>query len=628
MKTRFRSLLQTLLRSLAYRPSVTERRPWAVAAVCAAATLLLPVLTFPVYAQPSSDGRPRPWLDTGQPTAQRIEQLLREVLKGEWDWGGVVGAVNGGLDQAFTGLDWGKWYSQLPELVRAGEVSEALIDAHVRRILRMMFRLGMLDGRPEEGLSKEGLVDVEAHGAVAREIAEQGAVLLKNEGNLLPLDAASLESVAVIGRHAEEALTGGGGSSHVLPYYAVSPVEGIERRVGASVRVRSVDGSDVEQAAALARMDVAVVVVNDENEENEDRPHIDLPGDQNVLVEAVAEANPRTVVVLETGGAVTLPWLSRIDALLELWYPGQEGGSALAALLFGDVHPSGRLPLTFPKSLGQSCCHALPRCPHTEDEVYEYSEGLRVGYRWYDAENIEPLFPFGYGLSYTTFTFSDLRISPKPVNPDGAVTVSLQVENTGDRTGAAVSQVHLRFPEGVGKPPRSLVAARKVQLAPGERQRVTMTVPCRAFSYWHVEADTWDVAPGTYTLSGGVSSRDLPLSGVFEVQNAEGHQRIAVEAPEVASDGTSVTATVTLENTGDHPLTQLQAEFRTPHGWSAAPVADLPTRVEARDQVRLTYQIDIPEGAGPALYILAADARWEGVASGSVNKAASIRARE
>jgi len=288
--------------------------------------------------------------------------MLREVLEGELGFDGVVGSdyaatnsaigsVNGGLDQSFTGLDWGKWYRDLPTLVRQGQVSEALIDLHVRRILTMMFRLGMFGGR-----SPAVPVDVTGDGAFSRRAAEEGAVLLKNDRGLLPLDPASQRSVAVVGRFANVAMTGGGGSSHVDPYYSVSPVQGIEDRLGAGATVTTADGSDLTQAAALARdADVAVVIANDNEREGQDRANIDLPGNQNALIQAVQAANPHTIVVLNTGSPVTMPWIADVHALLEMWYPGEEDGNALAALLFGDVNPSGKLPVTFPVSLDQDC---------------------------------------------------------------------------------------------------------------------------------------------------------------------------------------------------------------------------------------------------------------------------------
>ncbi|MGH3319841.1 MAG: glycoside hydrolase family 3 C-terminal domain-containing protein [Streptosporangiaceae bacterium] len=566
--------------------------------------------------------------------------LLRETLKGEWGWRGVVGSdyaathsalgsVNGGLDQAFTGRDWGKWYSGLPALVRAGKVSEALIDQHVRRILRMMFRLGMFDGDRTGG----GPVDAGAHGAFARGVAAKGTVLLENDRGVLPLDAKEIGSVAVIGprEYAGQAMTGGGGSSHVKPYYTVSPVRGIRDRVGDGTRVTYAQaapgpGADIDRAVAASKAaDVAVVIVGYQESEGQDRQDIDLPDEQNALVDAVVKANPETVVVLNTGSAVAMPWISDVHALLEMWYPGEEDGNALAAILFGDVNPSGKLPVTFPVGLGQDCCHSPPRYPAASG-VYAYSEGLLVGYRWYDARHLRSLFPFGYGLSYTTFDFSDLTVTPKTINPGHDVSVSFRVTNTGSRTGTATPQVYLGFPSGVGEPPHRLVAARKVRLRPGQTRRVTMTVPRRGYSYWSSAAHNWDVAPGAYTVSVGPSSRDLPLRGSFRVHHADGVHGITVESPDTIADGASAEATVTISNSGSHPLTHPSFRLRVPAGWTATATSRAPARVPAGGQASLTYRISAPGGAEPAPYLITAAAHWRGLASGSATRAVTIRA--
>lgn len=561
-------------------------------------------------------------------------QLLREVLKGEWDWGGVVGSdyaatnsalgsVNGGLDQAFTGLDWGKWYSQLPDLVRQGKVSEAVIDAHVRRILQMMFTLHMFDRhRPA------GAVNVAADGAFARKVAEDGAVLLKNDHATLPLRASSLGSIAVIGQYADTAMTGGGGSSHVTPYYAVSPVQGIKARVGDAVNVTTADGTDLNQAAALARQaHVAVVVVNDTEKEGSDRANIDLPGNQNQLIATVRAANPHTVVVLNTGSAVTMPWLSGVPALLEMWFPGEEDGNALAALLFGDVDPSGKLPVTFPVSVDQDCCHTPPRYP-AENNVYDYSEGLQVGYRWYDAQHLTPLFPFGFGLSYTSFRLNDLAVTPKSVNAGRDVQVRVRVTNTGSRAGVATPQVYLGFPAEVGEPPHRLVATAKVSLSPGQSKRVTMTLPRQAYSYWDTDAHNWDVAPGDYTVSVGTSSRDLPLRDTFRARHADGAQGITVRAPSSVVSGETAAVTVTVTNTSSHSLTRPRFTLRVPSGWRATATTCRPRLVRPHGSASLTYRVRAPRAAGPGTYVVTADTTWSGLTAGSATRAVSLQATD
>ena len=561
-------------------------------------------------------------------------QLLGEILKGEWAWPGVVGSdyaatnsaigsVNGGLDQSFTGLDWGKWYRQLPDLVRQGEVSEALIDLHVRRVLTMMFSLNMFGGR-----SPAGPVDVAADGAFARTTAEQGTVLLKNDRNLLPLDASAVHSVAVIGTYADQALTGGGGSSQVLPYYSVSPVQGIKNRLGPGATVTTGHGSDLGQAATLAKnADVAIVVVNDTEKEGQDRPNINLPGKQDQLVATVTAANPRTVVVLNTGGPVTMPWLADTHALLEAWYAGEEDGNALAAVLFGDVDPSGRLPVTFPVNLAQDCCHTPPRYPD-QNSVYDYSEGLQVGYRWYDAQRLDPLFPFGFGLSYTTFRYSDLDVTPRTTRPHGKIRVSVRVTNTGSRTGVATPQAYLGFPASVGEPPHRLVGTAKVQLRPGQSKLVSMTLTERAFSYWSTDAHNWDVAPGEYTVSVGSSSRDLPLTRSVRMRDADGVHGISVQAPDSVVGGGDATVTVTLANTGDHALTGLDVDLRVPHGWKLVAESRRPRQVPAHGQASFTFRVSAPADAGPGVYVVTAVAGWKGVTRGSATRAVSIQATQ
>ena len=556
-------------------------------------------------------------------------QLLGEILKGEWAWPGVVGSdyaatnsaigsVNGGLDQSFTGLDWGKWYRQLPDLVNQGEVSEALIDLHVRRVLTMMFSLNMFGGR-----SPAGPVDVAADGAFARTTAEQGTVLLKNDRNLLPLDASAVHSVAVIGTYADQALTGGGGSSQVLPYYSVSPVQGIKNRLGSGATVTTGDGSDLRQAATLASdADVAIVVVNDTEKEGQDRPNINLPGKQDQLVATVTAANPRTVVVLNTGGPVTMPWLADTHALLEAWYAGEEDGNALAAVLFGDVDPSGRLPVTFPVNLAQDCCHTPPRYPD-QNSVYDYSEGLQVGYRWYDAQHLDPLFPFGFGLSYTTFGYSDLKVTPPS---EGKTRVSVRVTNTGSRTGVATPQAYLGFPASVGEPPHRLVGTAKVQLRPGQSKLVSMTLTERAFSYWSTDAHNWDVAPGEYTVSVGSSSRDLPLTQSLRMPDANGVHGISVQAPESVVSGSDATVTVTLTNSGDIALTNPEVNLRVPNGWTAVALSTRPLQVPAHGQASVTCRISAPSNAGVGTYVVTAAATWKGVNKGSATRAVSIQA--
>jgi beta-glucosidase len=437
------------------------------------------------------------------------DPLLRDTLEGAWHFDGVVGSdyqathsavasVNAGLDQSFTLLDWGAYYRNLPQLVRDGTVAAATVNQRVRRVLRMMFRIGLFDGN-----RGPVTVDVAAHGAVARRAAAEGTVLLRNRRDLLPLQPAAVHSIAVIGPYAATAYTGGGGSSHVIPYYSVSPVQGIKARAGSAVQVTSDPGTDTAQAAAKARAaDVAVVVVGDTSREGMDRPSMSLPGNQDALISAVTAANPNTVVVLETGAPVTMPWLSQVQTLIEAWYPGEEGGTALARVLFGDVDPSGRLPVTFPASAAQAPTMGAPRYP-AGPNGYDYTEGRDVGYRGYDRLGLTPLFEFGYGLSYTSFAYTGLRITRTPT----AVQVSFTVTNTGVRAGVAVPQLYLSFPAAVAEAPEQLKGFQRIALGAGKSTSVRMALPRSAFQYWAPAG--WTVPSGTFRVSVGKSSRRL-----------------------------------------------------------------------------------------------------------------------
>jgi beta-glucosidase len=335
----------------------------------------------------------------------------------------------------------------------------------------------------------------------------------------LPLAAGTLHSIAVVGPYAQQAHPGGGGSSHVNPLYTVSPVQGIQQRVGPGVAITSSDGADLAQSAQLAAAaDVAVVIVGDVEREGSDRKNLSLTGIQDQLVQAVAAANPRTVVVVDSGAPVLMPWVDTVPAILEAWYPGEEDGNALAGVLFGDVNPSGKLPVTFPRTESQTPVSSPDRWPGVDGTAH-YSEGLQVGYRWYDAQGEDPLFPFGYGLSYTSFSFRHLTVSPRP-SRDGRVTVGVDVTNTGRRTGAEVVQVYVSDPAVAGEPPRQLKGFDKVTLRPGQTKHVTFCLDRRAFSIWDSAAQRWTTVNGAYHVAVGDSSRNLPLSGTVMLRGS------------------------------------------------------------------------------------------------------------
>jgi beta-glucosidase len=444
--------------------------------------------------------------------------LLKDILRGEWGFTGFVqsdytgthgadGGAKAGLDLSMKADHYG---AEMKTAVASGQVSESTIDTMVARRFAQMYRFDMMDGPriPQPLAQKED-------GAAARAIADQCAVLLKNEGDLLPLNAAKLHTVAVIGPYAGAAHTGGGGSSMVKAIYTVSPVDGIKNHVASNVSVIYNDGADLAKAAAVAKdADVALVMVGNKDSEGKDRTDLRLPKGQDALVAAIAAANPRTVVVLKTGGGVLMPWIDHVPAILEGWYPGEEDGNVVADVLFGSVNPSGRLPMTFPQSESQTPVSTPQQYPGVNGTAI-YSEKLLVGYRWYEAQNQAPLFPFGFGLSYTTFAMKDLQVSPPK---SGRYSVSVDLTNTGKRDGAEVVQVYVAAPPSAGEPPKQLKGFKKVMLKAGETRYVEIALDPRAFSIWDVEANRWRVFAGEYQVLVGNSSGDLPLRGMVTIR--------------------------------------------------------------------------------------------------------------
>lgn len=451
--------------------------------------------------------------------------LMNQIVKKDWAFQGFItsdfGATHSTVPSALAGMDLemptGKyWGTALEQAVKSGQVPMSVIGDKLVRRFRTMMELGVFYHPP-----KHKTIPAKKDGAIARRMAEEGMVLLKNEGNLLPLDAANLHSIAVIGPYAAKAIAGGGGSSHVVPLYTVDPVKGIRDRAGSKVKVTFSGGSDVQQAAALAKSaDVAVVMVGDYEREGRDHP-ITLQGNQDQLVEAVAAANPHTVVMLKSGSVELMPWVDKVPALLEAWYPGEEDGNAVAAVLFGDVDPSGKLPLTFPRQLADLPASTPGQYPGVNGEVH-YSEGVFVGYRHYDEKQIKPLFPFGCGLSYTTFALKNLKVTPDGLSAKGTgdVAVDLDVTNTGSRAGAEVAELYLGFPStsAVPEPPRQLKGFERVDLKPGQTGHVHIVLGPSAVSYWNTATHEWAVMPGTYKVMVGDSSRDIQLQANFSVR--------------------------------------------------------------------------------------------------------------
>ncbi|MGH9604295.1 MAG: glycoside hydrolase family 3 C-terminal domain-containing protein [Terracidiphilus sp.] len=446
--------------------------------------------------------------------------LLKDVLRGEWGFEGFVQsdytATHDTIASALAGLDLemrqDRYYdSDMKAAVQIGALPEQVLDEMLIRRYREMFRLGVFDRS-----YPIAPIPAEKDGAIARAIADASAVLLKDADRQLPLKADVIHSIALIGPYAGEAMTGGGGSSQVKAIYTVTPLDGLKKAVGAGVTIAYNDGSQPASASSLAASaDVAIVIVGNKDSEGHDRPDLSLPDNQDALVEAVAAANPHTIVVLKTGGPVLMPWLDKVPAVLEAWYPGEEDGNAVADLLFGKVDPSGKLTVTFPRAEDDTPAHTPQQYPGVDGTAI-YSEGLKVGYRWYDAENIEPLFPFGFGLSYTRFSVSDLSVSPE--SADGQVHVSLTVKNTGSVSGADVAQVYVGDPASAGEPPHQLKGFEKVSLNPGESRRVSVTLGPNAFSVWDTPTSHWKVVPGRFEILAGDSSRNLPLHASVEIR--------------------------------------------------------------------------------------------------------------
>jgi beta-glucosidase len=460
------------------------------------------------------------------------DYLMNQVLKRDWkypgfvmsDWGGAhsaAKAVNAGLDQESAGEVFDKevyFDAPLRTALAKGEVKQSRIDDMVQRILRSMFAVGVF-----QYPAGKAPIDAQANLKVARETLEAGAVLLRNENSLLPLDLTKLQSIAVIGAHADKGVLAGGGSSLVtamggnavpgLPpttwpgpvmYHPYAPLKAL-RDAAPKADVQFAEGNDVAAAAALAaKAQVAVVFVQKWQAESVDTPDLSLPDNQDALVDAVAKANPRTIVVLENSGPVAMPWLDQVGAVLETWYPGGDGGKAIANLLSGKVNPSGRLPVSWPRDLSQLPRKELPGVSGgTQPESVDYAiEGANVGYRWYQSRGIKPLFPFGYGLSYTSFQHGPLKVDAKGTQLEATV----EIANTGSRPGAEVAQVYVRVP---GAKSARLAGYAKAFLKPGEHRTLTIPLEPRLLADFDTARHAWVIRGGQYSVVEGRSSEDL-----------------------------------------------------------------------------------------------------------------------
>ena len=465
--------------------------------------------------------------------------LLKDILKGEWGFEGFVvsdwGATHSTIEAANNGLDiempGGKYFGEaLLAAVRQGQVSQATIDEKVRRILNMLERFGFLD-HP----AKIGPLDYQAQGQTARRVAEAGVVLLKNQGNVLPLDVNNFKSIAVIGAYADRATSGGGGSARMSPFDTVSPMSAMAEKIGnrAALRfLKFVAGTDLSKsdpattgaglladAEQLAKeCDLVLLFARDFETEGADRAAISLPDEQGELISAIVRANPRTVVVLNTGCMVLLsPWADAVPAIVQAWYSGQDDGHVVADILFGNVNPSGKLPITFPRMREDTGVATAEQYPGQNGRGL-YSEGVFIGYRHFDKNNIAPQFPFGHGLSYTTFEYSNLKLGRNRIKPGESLTVEVQVKNTGRREGAEVVQLYVQDVQAsVPRPLKELKGFEKVLLRPGENKVVRLSLDARSMAFYDVSRKQWVVEPGQFKVMAGSSSRDIRLNAEFEV---------------------------------------------------------------------------------------------------------------
>jgi beta-glucosidase len=428
------------------------------------------------------------------------------------DWGAThstVASANNGLDIEMPDSNF--FGAALQTAVNNGQVTQATLDGMVVRVLTGLYANGIFDN-PQTG-NMNANAQSDAHTALTRKLAAAGSVLLKNKNNILPIKS-TVKTIAVIGDQANGPMAAGGGSGRVNPPYVVPPITGIKVRAGQNVNVQYAGSSDPNAAAALAKnSEIAIVFVATGSSEGSDRANLGLnPASQDSLIATVAAAQPNTVVVMFTAGAVLTPWANAVAGIVYSGFIGQECGNAIADILFGDYNPSARTSLTFPVNARDWWSGDAAQYPGVNLQE-QYSEKLLVGYRWYEAHNITPQFAFGHGLSYTTFTYSNLRISGSVAS--GGVTVAVDIRNSGSVSGAEVAQLYLSYPPSAGEPPKILRGFKKVSFAAGATQTVTFTLGARDVSIWDIPTSNWKQVSGTFTVSVGASSADIRLKGTF-----------------------------------------------------------------------------------------------------------------
>lgn len=497
--------------------------------------------------------------------------LLNDILKGEWgfdgvvvsDWGGVHNteeAIYNGMDMEFgswtNGLSKGmgnaydNYYLAHPYLkqIKEGKIGTKELDDKVRRILRLAFRTTMNRNRPY------GAMLSEEHIAAARKIGEEGIVLLQNKKNILPIDLNRTKKIAVIGDNALKMMTVGGGSSSLKVQYECSPLDGIKRRMGDGIEISyargyvgdtggQFDGVSsgqnlkddrsarqlIEEAVRIAQSADYVIFIGGLNKsghqdcEDTDRKGLELPYKQDKVIGALAKVNKNLIVVNISGNAVAMPWISEVPAVIQAWYLGTEAGNAIASVLVGDVNPSGKLPFTFPEKLEDVGAHQLGDYPgrQREDGIFDekYNKSIFVGYRWTDKQKIRPLFPFGHGLSYTTFAYGKATVNKKVMKIDEQIVITVPITNTGKRIGSEIVQLYISdLKSSLPRPVKELKGFSKIQLAPGETQEVTFLIDKQALSFFNDSRHEWVAEPGKFEAQIAASATDIKSKVTFELE--------------------------------------------------------------------------------------------------------------
>lgn len=512
--------------------------------------------------------------------ASQNQYLLNDILKKEWNYKGVVvsdwGAVNSTEQAIHNGLDleFGSWTNGLSEgnsnaydnyylakpylkLIKEGKVGTQELDDKVTRILRLAYKTTMNKNKPFGNIASE------EHKAVAKEIGEEGIVLLKNQGNVLPIDINKAKKIAVIGENAIKIMTIGGGSSSLKVKYETLPLDGIKARFGKQADVQYArgyvgdiggeyngvksgqnlkddrsPGEILNEAVELAKKSDYVIFIGGLNKadfqdsEGNDRKSYELPYNQNNVISALAKANKNLAVVLVSGNAVAMPWVKEVPTIVQAWYLGSEAGNSIASILAGDTNPSGKLPFTFPVKLEDNAAHQLGEYPGNKEELaagkgkdqnnpinIAYNEGILVGYRWHDTKKIKPLFSFGHGLSYTTFEFGKAKADKTTMAQDDKITISVTVKNTGKRAGAEVAQLYISdLKSSVQRPAKELKGFEKVFLNPGEEKEVTFSIDKTALSFFDADKHDWVAEPGDFEAQIGNSSDAIKAKVKFTLK--------------------------------------------------------------------------------------------------------------